>query len=385
MKIHDHLKHLILIICGLLYANLAWTQTGIIIHQPSYILHSTEAITISINIENVLDDLRGYQVSVKFDPEYIDVPGAGAFQQGHFLSDVGLTSWNVSGQHGEYLVGCALLGLTNGAAGSGTLFTITLHPKKNTGPSGTDVILTDVVLRDPLNNPVPISYVGSCNIIIDAFDSYARIKAYLHGPYIIGGTMRHELLPYLPLTSPYDGQVIDALPDVSPRFIVDWVFVGLRVSVNGAIEQSQNAFILNDGFVVSLAGESLLTFSDLAASDYYITLRHRNHLGIMSAVPHHLPTSQQEVTTIDLTALNSVYGGNVLGVKIIEPGVLAMYAGDADRDGAVFNSDRNLYWSSQLGQSGYRSADFNMDGNVFNTDLNLFWRVNFGRQSQIPQ
>lgn len=235
-----------------------------------------------------------------------------------------------------------------------------------------------------MNNEIPVSMVGNCNIVIDAFNAHAKIKAFLHGPYITGGTMRHDLHPYLPLVSPYDGQELDALPDVSPRYLVDWVFVELRINPTDESEQGQNAFILDDGTVVSILGTPYLTFSGLTQRDYHVIIRHRNHLGIMSASPHYLPPSDWELDIIDLTILNSVYGGNVLGVKVVEPGVLAMYAGDADRDGAVFNSDRNLYWSSQIGQSGYKAADFNLDGNVFNTDLNLYWRINFGRQSQIP-
>jgi len=87
---------------------------------------------------------------------------------------------------------------------------------------------------------------------------------------------------------------------------------------------------------------------------------------------------------IDLSALDSVYGGNQMGVKQVETGVLALISGDADGDGGVLPTDLNLYWRVQTGLSGYRSADFDLDGTVLPSDLNLCWRVNTGLQSQIP-
>jgi len=87
---------------------------------------------------------------------------------------------------------------------------------------------------------------------------------------------------------------------------------------------------------------------------------------------------------IDLSVPGSVYGGNQACVKLIETGVLALYSGDADANGAVLPSDLNLYWRIQTGLIGYREADFDLDGAVLPSDLNLHWRLNTGLQSQIP-
>lgn len=370
--------------CAFICWQAASAQASIYIDQPSYYLHTTDEVTLYVNINDMFYDMRGYQIRLSFDPTYLDVSGIGAFQQGSFLSENGLTSWNVAGTNGEYTIGCAILGLTNGALGSGNLFRVNLRPKKNTGPDGTGVLLSGVILRDVLNNEIPVGQVQGSSIVIDAFRTYGAFKAFLQGPYVIGGHMRHEIINYLPLTSPYDGQQISALPDVSPNYIVDWVYVGLRATSTADEEVSVNAFILDDGSVVDVTGNRFFTFEDLSQSDYYVTIIHRNHLGIMSAVAHTLPTTLSEIVPFDLTELDSIYGGNILGAKIVEAGVLAMYAGDADRDGAVFNTDRNLYWRPYVSMSGYRPADFNLDGNIFNTDLNLFWRPNFSRQTQIP-
>jgi hypothetical protein len=378
------LKFLVLTCLAIISWQAVSAQASVFIEQPSYYLQTPDEITLQINIDDMYYEMRGYQVRFSFDTEYLEVSGTDAFHQGAYLSDIGLTSWNVSGSDGEYTIGCAILGLTNGSVGPGNLFSVTIRPKKNTGPEGTDTILSGVILRDVLNNDLPVGPVEGSNIVIDAFHAYAGFKVFLQGPYIVGGQMRHDITSYLPLTSPYDGQQITALPDVTPHYIVDWVYVGLRILDTEDDIVSVNAFALDDGYLIDLTGNQCFRFDDLPQNEFYITIKHRNHLGIISSNPQTLSPTESGVVPIDLTGLDSIYGGNVVGAKEVETGVLAMFAGDADMDGAVFNTDRNLYWRPNVGFSGYQPADFNLDGNVFNTDLNLFWRLNFGRETQIP-
>ncbi len=214
---------------------------------------------------------------------------------------------------------------------------------------------------------------------------HARIKAFLQGPYVTGGSMNHALTSVLPLVSPYNANhSVAVLPNVSPRYIVDWVYVQLRATSTGANAQSQSAFLLNDGTIAGLDGSTTLAFTYTGQTSYYVIVQHRNHLGIMSAAAHDFAVVPASAPLIDLSAPDSVWGGNSTGVTLIEPGILAMYSGDADHDESVSPSDLNLYWRIQTGLSGYRSADFNLDSAVAPTDLNLCWRLNTGLQSQIP-
>ena len=214
---------------------------------------------------------------------------------------------------------------------------------------------------------------------------YGCFKAFLEGPYVAGGSMNHNIGTVLPLTSPYNANhSVSALPDPSPRQIVDWVYLELRSTADGPTEQARSAFLLDDGTVADLEGNTTLAFEYENTTSYYVILRHRNHLGAMSAVPYTFSLTPGSAPLIDLSALGSVYGGNQTGVKQVEAGVLALISGDADADGCVLPTDLNLYWRVQTGLSGYRSADFNRDGTVLPSDLNLFWRVNVGMQSQIP-
>ncbi len=218
-----------------------------------------------------------------------------------------------------------------------------------------------------------------------AANLYARFKAFLQGPYVPGGLMEHGITNVLPLASPYDpAYAVISLPDVSPRYIVDWIYLELRLAANGATNQARSAFLLDDGSVADLEGHEYVGFDYAENRDYYVVLRHRNHLGIMSATAHTFSITPDSAPLIDLSVPGSVYGGNQAGVKLIETGVLALYSGDADANGAVLPSDLNLYWRIQTGLIGYREADFDLDGAVLPSDLNLHWRLNTGLQSQIP-
>ncbi len=68
---------------------------------------------------------------------------------------------------------------------------------------------------------------------------------------------------------------------------VDWVLVELRDKTNPKTRLASKAALLQrDGDVVDAATASnTLVFTDAPAGSYYVALRHRNHLGMMSAAP----------------------------------------------------------------------------------------------------
>ena len=364
---------------------------GVMIYvEPAqeYIYHYDQ-VTLAVNIEGSQDvSLRGYQIHLDFDDTYLEIAGISAFQEGPFLSSVGSTQWYVLEADEGYIISCAILGYTPGAFGSGTLFYVTLQAKdQSTGPQGTDVTLSDIVLRDPLNHTVDyISQDG--NIVIDPPPYiYTGLKVFLQGPYVTGSSMTHILSDngYLPLTSPYDANLtLDAFPDVNPRHIVDWITVQLRPSLTGAEEQLQNCFLLDDGTVVDVTGNPALAFDYNGSLEYYLIVRHRNHLEVMSAAPIAFTPYPQNYSPADLTLLDSIMGGNVHGVSKVEAGVLALSSGDADQNGTVTSTDAN-YWRTESGLLyGYYTSDFNLNGIVSTTDINRYWRTTAGKISQIP-
>ncbi|MBK6755574.1 MAG: hypothetical protein IPG69_18780 [Flavobacteriales bacterium] len=68
-----------------------------------------------------------------------------------------------------------------------------------------------------------------------------------------------------------------------PDRIVDWVLVELRDADNPAlIVASRSALIQRDGDVVDLDGSSAVVMT-AEPGNYHVALRHRNHLGVMTA------------------------------------------------------------------------------------------------------
>lgn len=389
MIVLRYAKVFLVLTLGLFFTQFAWAQVRVYIDPAEKQLCYSESTVLAVKIEGLVQSapLRGYQVHLDFDNTYLEVSGVEAFQEGEFLSAVGSTQWYLIEENGGYTATCSILDYTQGAYGTGTLFYVDLKAKdQSTGPDGTDVLLSDVILRQPLNQAISYEPPGSCNIVIEPPHIYTGLKVFLQGPYVTGGSMTHVLSDdgYIPLTSPYDASLtLTAFPDVSPRYIVDWIYVQLRAASTGPSEQPQSCFLLDDGTVVDVNGNLALAFFLTEGMQYYVVVQHRNHLEIMSAQPVVFSTDPQTATVGDLTLLNSVYGGNVYGVKEVESGVLALYAGDADMDGMVAPADL-MSWRVQTGLMGYKSADFDLDGIVLPVDMAKYWRLNTGRVTQIP-
>ncbi len=111
------------------------------------------------------------------------------------------------------------------------------------------------------------------------------IKIFLEGPYN-SPNMNASLT--IPTTSPYqeDPETVSSIPNISGNEVVDWVLVQLRDQNNETnILESQSAFLLQDGTVVDVDGSNPVQFSQPGNTSYYIAVKHRNHLAVMSANP----------------------------------------------------------------------------------------------------
>ncbi|MBK7761993.1 MAG: hypothetical protein IPI46_01300 [Bacteroidetes bacterium] len=233
-------------------------------------------------------------------------------------------------------------------------------------------------------------------------------KLFLDGPYVAADGMMHDSLRsqgLIPLTEPYSTapynkpNILDnilaehmvspsILADTGANAIVDWVFVELRSGTNPAtILATKRALLQRDGDVVSsVDGISPLYFSQNAPDNYYVTVKHRNHLGVMTATA--LPLTLTP-TSIDFTTLAPVYVHVTLPPitnvpRKISGSVALLWAGDA-------NANKNVKYNGLANDKepilttvgvatpnntvfGYRIEDVNMDGmvryNNFNNDKN---------------
>ncbi|MEO1628112.1 MAG: hypothetical protein AAFV25_23385, partial [Bacteroidota bacterium] len=129
------------------------------------------------------------------------------------------------------------------------------------------------------------------------------VKAFLQGAYSTATQqMEDDLrsLNLLPRAEPYAGLgfghvssgggetvQVDVLNKATDAAIVDWIFVELRDAVDSSqVIATRSGLITKAGHVVELDGQSPLSFPGIAVgTNCYIALRHRNHLGAMTANP----------------------------------------------------------------------------------------------------
>jgi hypothetical protein len=210
------------------------------------------------------------------------------------------------------------------------------------------------------------------------------VRFFLEGPYqSASGLMTDGLrvAGLLPLQEPYTAlgyfhlanggnelTTPSVLSVTGANAIVDWVVVELRqLDVNIRLA-TQSALLQRDGDVVGMDGISPLLFN-VAPGNYHVSVRHRNHLGVMTASPLALGGTP---VTVDLRSTATP----VFGVEATKPvgGVLVLWAGDVTFNGQVkytgAANDRDPILSRIGGViptsfiSGYLPEDVNMDGVV---------------------
>ena len=188
---------------------------------------------------------------------------------------------------------------------------------------------------------------------------------------------------HLPLNQPYNqapwnyngNQSVSSVP----AGVVDWVLLELRTGTSATTTIVRKAaFLKSDGSVVGLDGISKVTFDGLSAGSYYVVIRHRNHLAVMSVNP--LSLSDNSTLYDFTTGQGKAYGTNPM--SDLGNGKWGMTAGDGDINGLVNVIDYGTV-GNFLFATGYIFGDLDMNGviNVMDyakTNLNLF------RNSQVP-
>lgn len=171
-----------------------------------------------------------------------------------------------------------------------------------------------------------------------------------------------------------------------PNAIVDWVRIELRMGMptDSLTYRMRNALIQRDGDIVDVDGVSPVLLP-VKAGNYYVLIRHRNHLSVMSAVPLTLtstPTlfdTRSPATAVFLRtgaatgpALRSVgatrtlWAGNTRDTLWNKREVL--YTGNGnDRDRILLDIAGMIPTNTR---TGYFRTDVNLDGVVKYTGSN---------------
>jgi hypothetical protein len=221
----------------------------------------------------------------------------------------------------------------------------------------------------------------------------ANAKLFLDGAYDQASSrMRDDLRAsgLLPTAEPYtalglpnviatpgEAAAPSVLATTGDNAVVDWVHIELRdCQAPGTIVVSKNGLLQRDGDVVNADGTTL-SFP-VGQGNYLLAVRHRNHLGVMTAQPLELRSTAVVVdlrnTALSLYTRPNPYTdqpGRVLGsVRTLWAGNLVAdapvnavkYVGSGnDRDPilvAVGSTTPNNV------TSGYRAEDVNLDGVV---------------------
>jgi len=186
---------------------------------------------------------------------------------------------------------------------------------------------------------------------------------------------------FIPATDPYFGTI--TVVDGLPLDMVDWVLVELRTTTNGETIASAVGCLLSDGSVTDTTGTNGLVFTGLESSTpYYIVVKHRNHLAVMSNAAVSIDEANG-ADEHDFTLSGASYGGDGFGEKLIGSDY-AMFAADGDGNGFIQTTDKNSTWTTQVGQVGYKAADFDMNGFVQTTDKSAYYENNVGKATQVP-
>ncbi len=200
------------------------------------------------------------------------------------------------------------------------------------------------------------------------------LDLFLAGPYS-GGAMTTALKTagLIPLIDPYGN-----MPNVSsiPANTVDWIEVELRTAPAASPTKSYSFFLKNDGNVMNVDGTDGAKLTGVAKASYYVAVKHRNHLGAMTANPINF-TAAGPYSFNFTTGTTGVYGTNPMRGMNAGAAPFALWAGDINGDNQIIyqgaGNDVNLianYISglgggpSAIGTNVYEEEDVNMDGNV---------------------
>lgn len=242
------------------------------------------------------------------------------------------------------------------------------------------------IATDNAGNREAAKTTGDQTVTVKGYGVYVSAKAFLQGAYTTSGLMTDSLRTksLLPATQPYRSlgfaPVNNPVPEtlktgvldsLDAKAFTDWVWVELRNASNPAqVAGTRAALLRRDGSVVDMDGASPVYFNGIAEGAYYIALRHRNHLGVMTAGA--IALNKTTATQIDFTdPATPTYGTDAQNNL---NGVMLLWAGDANGDKKVrYNgaaNDKNVVLA-KVGLATpnailtlYDRTDTNLDGRI---------------------
>ena len=220
---------------------------------------------------------------------------------------------------------------------------------------------------------------------------YVDITVFLEGPFN-ETNMDASLVSVLPLsqpfnTAPWNYSGTENVAIIPGSDIVDWVLIDVRDATSAdqatpaTSTERQAALLKNNGKVVDIEGNPVLSFSTSVSEGLFVVVYQRNHIPVISGTS--LIESGGVYNFNFSLAEGQAYGGADAHKEVV-PGIWAMASGDGDADGFININDKNNVWTGEAATKGYFYGDFNLDVQVDNKDKNDNWQPNNGMGSQVP-
>ncbi|MCI4647233.1 CARDB domain-containing protein [Phaeodactylibacter sp.] len=170
--------------------------------------------------------------------------------------------------------------------------------------------------------------------------------------------------------------------DFGNAAIVDWVVVELRYKEKpDSILATRSGLLQRNGAVTDVIGGAGLHFEGMPVDSYYVSVRHRNHLGVMTKYPVPLSFNMQSVDFTDLAGdyweNSPLYDGYE---QVTVDGKYALWMANADRNNQVVfagqnndvdalfdnvnTSGENVFGLINFEEKGYLSSDVNLNGST---------------------
>jgi hypothetical protein len=267
---------------------------------------------------------------------------------------------------------------------------------RNDGTNGWDALFADLG-PEVSNTRTKTGYTGGGAFAVGdktvSNSLLVNAKVLLQGPYVTGNSLMHDSLRvwnYIPLTEPYSSTpynyvhkaygggetvssnaVFNQAADADD--IVDWVVVELRSNPYTAIA-TKTGLVQRDGNIVDLDGTSNLSIQGLADGNYYVGIKHRNHLPVRSDAT--VALSNTASALVDFTVLSTAYDSSGIikpttPLKLLAGTTYGLWSGDANFNRIISyngaSNDKNVVLSTvgittpNNSIAGYNRADVNMN------------------------
>lgn len=203
-----------------------------------------------------------------------------------------------------------------------------------------------------------------------------KVQTYLEGFWngdeqnMVSELRTNELIPKEQPFASYGYQGEEKVDEI-PDFVLDWILIELRSSSNPSeVLQQRAGWLSASGKVYDLDADEGILFEGIIPGDYYIAIRARAHLPVISANPVDISPDMEEYTFSSGT--DKAKGIDQLKMQ---GNVYVQYAGDYDGNGLINNADFNLWKQNSAAFSVYLFADGDANGILNNLDYNL-WKIN---------